>query len=90
MKLFLGFSLRTVAKVINYFLIHKKKSVLSATYLKNVCYISETRKKRMDAGQMSPISGIVLIMKDTRAISVINMDYKGIGEDRNQSSMIND
>ena len=23
----------------------QKKSVLSATYLKNVCYISETRKK---------------------------------------------
>ena len=33
---------------------------------------------------MSPISGIVLIMKDTRAILVLNMDYKGIGEDRNQ------
>ena len=35
---------------------------------------------------MPPISGIVLIMKDTLAISekISGMDYKGIGEDRNQ------
>ena len=57
--------------------------------MKIKCYNSETRKTQ-DAGPMSPISGIVLIMKDTRAISVSNMDYKGIGEDRNQPSMIND
>ena len=31
---------------------------------------------------MSPISGIVLIMKDTPAGSVMDMDYKDIGVDR--------
>lgn len=33
-----------------------------------------------DAGLRSPISGIVLIMKDTLAITATVMDYKGIGE----------
>lgn len=35
-----------------------------------------------DAGPMSPISGIVLIMKNARAITIRMMDYKGIGVDR--------
>lgn len=39
---------------------------------------------------MSPISGIVLIMKNAHAISFQDVDYKGIGVDRNQLSMIND
>ena len=51
------------------------------------CYNSETRKLK-DAGPMSPISGIVLIMKSTLAISFSGMDYKGIGVDRNQLSVI--
>ena len=33
---------------------------------------------------MSPISGIVLIMKNARAIYFPDMDYKDIGVDRNQ------
>ena len=37
---------------------------------------------------MSPISGIVLIMKSTLAISYPDMDYKGIGVDRNQLPVI--
>ena len=39
---------------------------------------------------MSPISGIVLIMKNMHAVSAKDMDYKGIGVGRNQQSMIND
>ena len=44
-------------------------------------YNSETRRTK-DAGPMSPISGIVLIMKNARAVSFLDMDYKGIGVDR--------
>ena len=49
--------------------------------MKIKCYNSETRKTK-DAGPMSPISGIVLIMKNARAVSFLDMDYKGIGVDR--------
>ena len=67
-----------------------QKSQLYSQPAVKSCVIQMRPEKKQDAGLMSPISGIVLIMKNTRAVSVVDMDYKGIGVDRDRLSVIND